>query len=200
MSFTWFVCSYCFYGVSHYISHSKGDIFINVLATGSVCLFGCIIVIPIINYMNRRSAVIIGNVLCSLCFVIIVFVPEGKAAVIFGCFGVLFCYMVFIVLYLYCSEMFPTVVRNAALGISSMMARFGAMIAPFIVDLRSRGRWCAPTAFGVFPLMAALLCLLLPETKDCELMMTIEEGEALGTISRAPHTRNQFNPNNDSVT
>ncbi|XP_063826415.1 organic cation transporter-like protein isoform X2 [Ostrinia nubilalis] len=82
MSFTWLVCSYCFYGMAYYISHLTGDVYVNVMASGIVCL-------------------------------------------------------------------------------------------PF-------GKWCAPVAFGIFPLIAALLCLLLPETKDCELMMTLEEGEALG--------------------
>lgn len=58
-----------------------------------------------------------------------------------------------------------------------MMARFGAMIAPFVAAFRPHGQWCAPVAFGIFPLIAAILCLWLPETKDCELMMTIEEAE-----------------------
>lgn len=80
--------------------------------------------------------------------------------------------------------MFPTVVRNAAIGISSMMGRVGAMIAPFIANLRPFGQWCAPVAFGIFPFIAALLCLLLPETKDCELTMTIEEAETFGNQRR----------------
>ncbi|CAB3226708.1 unnamed protein product [Arctia plantaginis] len=73
--------------------------------------------------------------------------------------------------------MFPTVVRNAALGICSMMARVGAMLAPFVANMKQHGKWCAPVAFGIFPIVSALLCLMLPETKDCELLMTIEEGE-----------------------
>lgn len=76
--------------------------------------------------------------------------------------------------------MFPTVVRNAAIGISSMMARFGAMIAPFMAGLRPYGQWCAPVGFGIMPMIAACLCFLLPETKNCELLVTIEEGEAFG--------------------
>lgn len=89
--------------------------------------------------------------------------------------------------------MFPTVVRNAAIGICSMMARFGAMIAPFVAGLRPYGQWCAPVAFGIFPMLSAVLCLLLPETKDCELMMTIEEGEALSRKSQNPRSNNDVN-------
>ncbi|KOB67323.1 Organic cation transporter [Operophtera brumata] len=180
MSFVWFVCSYCFYGLAYYISHLTGDVFINVLACGCVCLCGCIFAIPMIKFMNRRSITILGNALCSACLFILAFIPEGKGSVVLGCAGIFFSYITFIVGYLYCSEMFPTVVRNAALGISSMMARLGAMVAPFMAGLRPYGQWCAPVGFGVMPMIAACLCLLLPETKGCELMMTIEEGEALG--------------------
>lgn len=194
MSFAWLVCSYCFFGITYYISHLTGDVFINVVATGSMCLCACIICIPLIKFSNRRTVIITGNTLCSLCLFIVGFVPEGKASVVIGCFGELLCYVIFIVIYLYCTEMFPTVVRNAAIGICSMMARFGAMIAPFAAGLRPYGKWCAPVAFGIFPMTAGLLCLLLPETKDCELLNTIEEAEALGRKSpQNPRTSNDVN-------
>ncbi|CAH2238399.1 jg21104 [Pararge aegeria aegeria] len=79
--------------------------------------------------------------------------------------------------------MFPTVVRNSAIGISSMMARLGSMVAPFVAGLRPHGKWCAPIAFGVFPMIAALVCILLPETKGVELPMTIEDDEEMGINS-----------------
>ncbi|CAG4930742.1 unnamed protein product [Colias eurytheme] len=184
MSFIWFVCSYCFYGVVHYISHLTGNVYINVVAGGTVSLCACLIAIPLVKVMNRRTLVIVPNISSSLCFFFISLIPEGTGSVVMGCMGILCCFLVFVVLYLYCSEMFPTVVRNAAIGIASMMARLGAMIAPFVAALRPHGKWCAPVAFGILPLIAALLCLLLPETKDCELMMTIEEGESLGNQTR----------------
>nr|XP_034829082.1 solute carrier family 22 member 7-like isoform X2 [Maniola hyperantus] len=183
MSFIWFVSSYCYYGVSHYISHLTGDIFVNVVASSGVCLFGCFLAIPLVKFIGRRILVIIFNISSSICLVVIAFIPEGIGSVIMGCVGVLFSFMSFIVVYLYCTEMFPTVVRNSAIGISSMMARFGSMVAPFVAGLRPHGKWCAPITFGVFPIIAAILCILLPETKDIELPMTIEEGEAMGRNS-----------------
>ncbi|XP_072932787.1 organic cation transporter protein-like [Epargyreus clarus] len=180
MSFTWLVSSYCFYGVSHYISHLTGDIYVNVIASGSVCLLACVTVIPLMKMTRRRPLIVASNVLASISLLSIALMPEGRGSIIVGCVGIFFSFMVFVVAYLYCSEMFPTVVRNAAIGFSSMMARLGAMIAPFVVGFRPYGMWCAPVAFGIFPLIAAALCLLLPETKNCELLMTIEEGEAFG--------------------
>ncbi|CAK1555150.1 unnamed protein product [Leptosia nina] len=181
MSFIWFVCSYSFYGMTHYISHLTGNVHINVIACGLVCLCACLIAIPLIKIAKRRTLVIIPNILSSLCFILIMFVPENIGSLIMGCGGVLCSFLVFIVIYLYCSEIFPTIVRNAAIGITSMMARLGAMVAPFAAALRPFGPWCAPLAFSFLPLIAALLCLFLPETKNCDLLMTLQEGEDLGS-------------------
>lgn len=37
-----------------------------------------------------------------------------------------------------------------------------------------------PMIFGTVPLMGALLCLLLPETRGAQLPVTIEDGERFG--------------------
>ncbi|XP_023954322.1 organic cation transporter protein-like [Bicyclus anynana] len=189
MSFVWFVSSYCYYGVSHYISHLTGNLFINVLASSVVCTCGCFLAIPLIKLIGRRTLVIILNITCSICLLIIAFIPEGVGSIIMGCIGVLLSFVSYIVVYLYCTEMFPTVVRNSAIGISSMTARIGSMVAPFVASLRPLGKWCAPIAFGVFPIIAAIICLLLPETKGVELPMIIDEDAEIERNSYT-HKRN----------
>ncbi|XP_049872894.1 organic cation transporter protein-like, partial [Pectinophora gossypiella] len=189
MSFLWLVCSYYFYGVSYYICHLTGDLYINVAATGTVCVCSCLIAIPLMKVLKRKTVLVMSYSACSLCLLTIAAVPEGKGSIVLGCFGLLSSFLIFVVSYLYCSEMFPTVVRNGAMGIASTMARLGAMIAPFVATLRPYGQWCAPVAFGMFPLLAALLCFWLPETKGRGLMMTLEEGENFG--KKKPEPRNE---------
>ncbi len=46
--------------------------------------------------------------------------------------------MTFAIAYLYTAELFPTVIRNAAVGAASTFARIGSMSAPYIVDLLVR--------------------------------------------------------------
>ena len=43
----------------------------------------------------------------------------------------------FAVIYVWSAELFPTVVRNSGMGSSSMMARVGGMVCPYIADLVS---------------------------------------------------------------
>lgn len=40
-------------------------------------------------------------------------------------------------IFLLSSELFPTIVRNAGMGASSCFARFGSMLAPYVIELVS---------------------------------------------------------------
>lgn len=180
MSYNWLCCSYCFYGVSQYVGQLSGNVFVNVAASASVTLLGTLASIPLMKIIGRRTIVIVFNFVNALCLLILAVVPEGPASVVCASIGVVASFIVFVVVYLYCTELFPTVVRNAALGFSSMMARVGSMLAPFVVDLRVQAIWMPPVVFAIFPLIAGFVTFILPETKGCELMSTIEEGEQFG--------------------
>lgn len=82
-----------------------------------------------------------------------------------GTLGVSFAAVVAASIYIYTSELFPTVVRNMGMGASSMFMRIGSMIAPFVANLDTTLTWLPTLIFGGVPLMAGLVVLLLPETK-----------------------------------
>lgn len=54
-----------------------------------------------------------------------------------ACFGIVGMSVSFTTVYLFSGELFPTVVRNIGIGTSSMCARVGSMLAPFVVSLVS---------------------------------------------------------------
>lgn len=83
----------------------------------------------------------------------------------------------FSTVYLYAGELFPTVVRNSGVGLSSTVARLGSMVAPFVATLRHTSPWLPPLIFGVVPLIGAVLCIVLPDTRGKRLPDTLEEGE-----------------------
>jgi MFS family permease len=64
----------------------------------------------------------------------------------------------FILLYVYTIELFPTVVRNAALGANSSSARVGGIIAPLVVLLATEMNAAALSfvIFGITSIMAGV--------------------------------------------
>ncbi len=46
--------------------------------------------------------------------------------------GKFFVTMAFAVIYVYAAELYPTVVRSTGMGMSSLMARIGAILAPAV--------------------------------------------------------------------
>ncbi|KAJ8763158.1 hypothetical protein K2173_025543 [Erythroxylum novogranatense] len=73
-------------------------------------------------------------------------------------------------LFIYTTELFPTVVRNVALGVTQA-AQVGAILAPIIVFMG--GAWSF-TIFGVFGIAGGLLSLFLPETLNQPLYDTFK--------------------------
>lgn len=180
IAYNWMTCSYCFYGVAQFISHLTGDIFINVAVSGGVTTLGCFVAMFLIRILKRRQMLIMCHGICAICFFVLSATPEGPASVACACVGVVTEFMVFILVYLYTSELFPTVVRSNAIGISSMAARIGSMIAPFAIDLGDIKSFLPPIVFAIPPAVAVLVTTILPETKGLELMTTLAEGEELG--------------------
>ena len=97
----------------------------------------------------------------------------GKAAVV-SCFCIIF---------LYSSEVFPTVIRTVGVGSCTLFGRLGSLLAPQVLLL---GELLLPSMpglvpfllFGLLCLVAAVLVINLPETLGTKLPDTIEEAVA----------------------
>jgi OCT family organic cation transporter-like MFS transporter 4/5 len=76
--------------------------------------------------------------------------------------------------YIYTSELFPTVVRNAALGFTTQASGVGSIVAPVVVVA---GRFNSGLPFAIFGAMAvagSALSLCLPETLHQPMFETLE--------------------------
>lgn len=178
MATNWVSCSYCFYGLAQYVSHLTGNIFINVFISASFAGMGTLLSIPLMTIMGRKTILITQNFIAAGCLLLLCVTTNYPIlSVVLATIGVMASFIVFVVVYLYCGELFPTVVRNAAVGFSSMMARVGSMVAPFVVGTKDIAEWVPPLLFAIVPLIAGLLAFLMPETKGRELMTTLEEAE-----------------------
>lgn len=176
----WFACGSCFFGLAQYMGHLDGNIFVNVAASATLELPGTVIVLFLISRVSRLKLLMGGNFLTALSLLSIIVINDPTARVCLASIGLAGMAISFPTVYLYSSEIFPTVVRNIGVGLGSVCARLGSIIAPYIATVGKIQPWLPPTIFGVGQLIGAGLCLLLPETMDCELPETIEDGENFG--------------------
>lgn len=65
------------------------------------------------------------------------------------------------------------------MGAASSFARFGGIISAPILGLSVYGSWIPLSIYGVLGIVAGLLVLLLPETKDACLLQTLEDMDNL---------------------
>ena len=79
------------------------------------------------------------------------------------------------VVYIISGEIFATSLRNSALGVSSAIARVGAMTAPFMVMLGEQSQGLDFMIFGLFSLSAGVMAMWLPETKNKPLPENIKD-------------------------
>ncbi|CAG5027905.1 unnamed protein product [Parnassius apollo] len=177
--YNWFVCGLCFFGVSQYIGRVSGNIFFNVAISAAIQIPGTIISIYANRVLGRKVTLMSSNCVTGLSCLLIMFVPDtGAYHLTLGCIGLWGMSFSFATVYLYAGELFPTVVRNSGVGLASMVARIGSMVAPFVATLRETYFWIPPLAFGIVPIIGAGLCILLPNTRGKKLPDTLEEGEA----------------------
>eukprot|EP01018_Ginkgo_biloba_P011218 Gb_22848 [translate_table: standard] len=90
-------------------------------------------------------------------------------------------------LFIYTAELFPTVVRNAALGLASQAGQIGAIIAPLVVVMGSVSDSLPFAMIGVWGFVGGFLAVWLPETLNKPMYETMS-GMEYAEISSAANT------------
>lgn len=184
----WFANSIAYYGLSLNMGNLVGNPFLMLFLNGLVEMPSYIFIIFTMDRSGRRCLVstlmLLGGACCICAAAIsgggggglaasiatVTIVLAGKACVA-GSFAVV---------YNYTAELFPTVVRNTALGVGSMCARLAGALTPMIFLLDSLDPKVPSVLFGLVTVVASFLALYLPETLNQPMPETIEDGENFG--------------------
>ena len=179
MSLNWIVITLCFYGLS--MNSGNQDLFIGLGTMAGVELVAYISTMFFMDACGRQPILSICQMLGGISCICAGFTPVSffwarLALALIGKAGASAC---FAIVFVYTAEMFPTPIRNSAVGICSTVARIGALCAPAIANLDSV---YAPLPFlimGGGAVVVGCLSFLLPETRGLVLPETIEEAAAL---------------------
>ncbi|GBM68823.1 Organic cation transporter protein [Araneus ventricosus] len=173
---SWFINSYIYYVLSWNTNDLGGDPYWNFFFIGAVEVPEVIIYIFLCRRIGNRRGLAIANVLSGVCLIILVCIPFDKVwlTILFSVCGKFFSSASFDTGFVYTPEIFPTVMRNVALGSSSTMARIGALLAPFVHQLADvTYPWVPMAVPGALSILSGFLVLLLPETKGKTLSDTL---------------------------
>lgn len=179
--YLWFVNVLVYYGLSLNISDFGMNIYLTQMIFGLVEMPARTITLFTLNRSRRISQLAflaVGGLACLLT----IFIPDDLSVVrtvlaMVGKFGITASLSI---VYIYSAEVFPTVIRQNGIGMGSMCARAGGVIAPVIYLLRGIGRHTPMVVFGLCPLIGAVLTMFLPETAHKHLPDTIEDVENTG--------------------
>ena len=81
----------------------------------------------------------------------------------------------FSIAYIHSGEIFPTSVRNSAMGFVAVTARIGGIVAPFLINLKQIAPNLHLILFGAFTFSAGVLNLRLPDTSGLPLPESLSD-------------------------
>ncbi|EDV90527.1 organic cation transporter protein [Drosophila grimshawi] len=180
--FDWFVNSGVYYGLSWNTNNLGGNQLQNFVFSGAVEIPGYSLLLITLNRWGRRSTLCGAMLVAGISLLATVLVPSDMNWLLITCamIGKLAITSSYGTVYIFTAEQFPTVVRNVGLGASSMVARIGGILAPYLNLLGEIWRPLPLVICGALSLTAGLMSLLLPETLNRPLPETIEDAENFG--------------------
>ncbi|XP_026165963.1 solute carrier family 22 member 15 isoform X1 [Mastacembelus armatus] len=188
LMYVWYACSLVYYGLTLGASEMSGNRYVNVAMYGLVELPAYPLCMYFINkhWAGRRKSMASFLCLAGSACLCTMLIPENTGSLLsvtsLALLGKLMVSAAFNIVYIYTSELYPTVIRNAALGVCSMSCRVGGILAPFVPSMRALHNSVPFTVFCLSGLSAGCLGLLLPETLNQPAAETLEE---LGSPTRS---------------
>ncbi|CAG5134163.1 unnamed protein product [Candidula unifasciata] len=187
--FNWTVASMVYYGLNLNVGSLYGDIYLNFFLSALVELAAYIVCLRFLDTPGRKplqcAAMLTGGVACICTLFPVIYNAPGWVTVMMSLIGKFGASAAFAIIYVFSAELFPTVMRNSGMGLSSFSARIGGILAPFIADIGNviEGDFAVALPliiFGVVSIAAGLLALLLPETAYRKLPDTVEDAKQFG--------------------
>ncbi|XP_026037708.1 solute carrier family 22 member 5-like isoform X1 [Astatotilapia calliptera] len=143
-------------------------------------------------YLPRRLSVILTLVFGAVPLYLIQLVPDdlSNLALALEMLGKYSITTGSSLMFAYTAELYPTVLRNTATGISNTVSRIGSCIAPLLLSLGMYYKYLPYIILGSLAVVAAFAALFLPESFKKPLPETIEQMQRRERVKCPCLTRN----------
>lgn len=175
----WFANSIVYYGLSLSTGNLEGNPYFMLFVMGLIEQPSYVITVYLMDKLGRRSLTAVEMMVGGVCCIIAA-VSAGVVSVSFVFAGKFLIASSFAIIYNYSAELFPTVIRNSAMGLGAMCARTSGALTPLITLLDSFDPKMPSIIFAVISIISGFFVMFLPETLNKPMPQTIAEGEKFG--------------------
>uniref|UniRef100_A0A3P8VVL8 Solute carrier family 22 member 21 n=1 Tax=Cynoglossus semilaevis TaxID=244447 RepID=A0A3P8VVL8_CYNSE len=155
-----------YYAISLNTSNLYGDVYFNCFLSALVELPAYILSWVLFRWCSRRLSVFSSLFACGVLLLFVQLIPANLVllAITLEMMGKFAVSTAFAFVYAYTAELYPTVLRNTAIGACSTASRIGSIIAPYFIYLRRYWTSLPYILMGSLTAVTGLLSLLLPES------------------------------------
>ncbi|XP_036940942.1 solute carrier family 22 member 5-like [Acanthopagrus latus] len=179
--FIWMSSAMVYFGLSLNTSNLNGNVYLNCFLSAAIDIAVYVATGLLVNRAPRPTLLFCMLILCGIMLLLIQLVPEDMLVMlkVFTLVGRMGSTSAYIFLFVFFTELMPTVVRNMGLGINSTAAFAGSIMCPYVIYMGVYSRVLPYIIFGTVCLMAAAAGLLLPDTRNSKLPDLISQARPI---------------------
>uniref|UniRef100_G3R4H4 Solute carrier family 22 member 4 n=1 Tax=Gorilla gorilla gorilla TaxID=9595 RepID=G3R4H4_GORGO len=190
----WMLTSVGYFALSLDAPNLHGDAYLNCFLSALIEIPAYITAWLLLRTLPRRyiiAAVLFwgGGVLLFIQLVPVDYYFLSIGLVMLGKFGIT---SAFSMLYVFTAELYPTLVRNMAVGVTSTASRVGSIIAPYFVYLGDYNRMLPYIVMGSLTVLIGILTLFFPESLGMTLPETLEQMQKVKWFRSGKKTRDSM--------
>ncbi|XP_051502983.1 solute carrier family 22 member 7 [Myxocyprinus asiaticus] len=178
----WFCVATITYGISLNITGFGLNLYLTQFVYGAIEVPAKLSIYYLLDKIGRRKTEAGALLLAGISLMINIFIPRDQwvGRTVVAIMGKGLSSAAFATIILYCSELYPTVLRQNGMGFNSFLGRLGVAVAPLILLLDNTWGYLSQVTLCSVALLAVLVACQLPETRDRCLPETIEDIECTG--------------------
>mmetsp|Transcript_34314 Transcript_34314/g.38898 ORF Transcript_34314/g.38898 Transcript_34314/m.38898 type:complete len:525 (+) Transcript_34314:23-1597(+) len=176
----YFTTGLCYYGILYLtpsITKDPEDVYLNAILLGLVEFVSINISGYLTGRFGRRLTCVVHFAIGAVGFLVFQQSESSFWLIVSICTGKYAVSAANNMLFIYCAELFPTVIKNTATGLCSLISKLGGVVAPSLVIMSKSIGVSSVTIFAVLCAFATVLTCVLPETKGRPLQDKIEEDQ-----------------------
>uniref|UniRef100_A0A3Q3WAM5 Major facilitator superfamily (MFS) profile domain-containing protein n=1 Tax=Mola mola TaxID=94237 RepID=A0A3Q3WAM5_MOLML len=175
--FIWFSVSVVYFGLSLNTSNLNGNPYLNCFISAAIDIMAYIAIWLLVNHVPRPTLLFCTLMFCGVMLLVTQLIPQEMQVMlqVFALGGKIGVAGAYCFIFMFFTELFPTVVRNMGLGVVSTASHIGIIISPYFIYMGVHMKILPFIIFGTSSIVAGAVSMLLPDTRNSKLPDVISQ-------------------------